>query len=145
MDVKKEQRVCIKFCARLGNNETEALGMVQQAFGEESMSCARLFDWRARFRAGQTSVDDDKHTGRPFSCAMPKIIAQVQQLVRTDRRRTIQNHADEVGIGYATYQRILTEEFGMHCIFPEPCTNLMHTRFSSLSFILKASTHHPRK
>lgn len=90
MDVKKEQRVCIKFCARLGNNETEALGMVQQAFGEESMSCARLFDWRARFRAGQTSVDDDKHTGRPFSCAMPKIIAQVQQLVRTDRRRTIQ-------------------------------------------------------
>jgi hypothetical protein len=38
MDPKKEQQVCIKFCANLGKS---AIG---QAFEEESMSCTRVFN-----------------------------------------------------------------------------------------------------
>jgi hypothetical protein len=62
MDPRKEQTVCIKFCANLGKSVTENLTMIQQAFGDQSLSSARVFQWHARFKTGRTSVDDGKHT-----------------------------------------------------------------------------------
>lgn len=88
--------------------------MIKQAFGGQSMSRTRVFEWHARFRAGRTAIEDDAHTGRPVRCTTLDIVAKVQQLVREDRRQTIQGLADEVGIGYGTCQRILTDELGMH-------------------------------
>jgi hypothetical protein len=41
MDVLKEQRVCIKFCQKLGKKATEAYEMLQQAFGETALSRPR--------------------------------------------------------------------------------------------------------
>ena len=38
MDQRKEQRVCIKFCATLGIRGTETLTMIQQAFGDQCLS-----------------------------------------------------------------------------------------------------------
>jgi hypothetical protein len=38
MDVLKEQRVCIKFCQKLGKTATETYEMLQQAFGETALS-----------------------------------------------------------------------------------------------------------
>jgi hypothetical protein len=38
---KIEQRVCIKFCVKLGKYTTKTLEMVHEAFGEHSLS------WRA--------------------------------------------------------------------------------------------------
>jgi hypothetical protein len=35
MDPTREQRACIKFCANLGNNATETLAIIRQAFWEE--------------------------------------------------------------------------------------------------------------
>jgi hypothetical protein len=60
------------------------------------------------------SYDDDEHTGRPASCTAPETVAQIQQLSRQDRRWTVRDVAEEVGVGYGTSQRVLTEELGMH-------------------------------
>ena len=114
MNQKKEQRVCIKFCANLGKSDTGTLTMIQKAFGDQSLSCAQVFQWHARFKTGRTSADDDEHTGRPRSCTTPETAARIQELVRQDRRRTIHDIAEEVGIGYGTCQWVLTEELGMH-------------------------------
>jgi hypothetical protein len=38
MDGKIEQRVCIKFCEKLGKAATEILEMLREAFGEHSLS-----------------------------------------------------------------------------------------------------------
>jgi transposase len=110
MDPRKEQRVCIKLCANLGKSATETLTMIQQAFGDQSLSRERVFQWHARFKTGRTSVDDDKQRGRATSCTTPETVKQIQELVRQDRRRTIHNIVDEVGIGYGTRQRCVTEE-----------------------------------
>jgi len=90
--------------------------MIQQAFGDQTLSREQVFQWHARFKTGRTSVDDDGHTGRPTSCTNPETLTRIQDLVRQDRRRTIHDIAEEVGIGYGTYQRVLTEEFGMHVV-----------------------------
>jgi histone-lysine N-methyltransferase SETMAR len=114
MDQRKEQRVCIKFCANLGKSATETLEMIQQGFGDQSLSHAQVFQWHARFKADRTSVDDDERTGRPTSCTTPETVALIQELIRQDRRLTIRDIAEEVKVGYGTCQRVLTEELGMH-------------------------------
>jgi hypothetical protein len=63
--------------------------MIQQAFWDQSLSRVRVFQWHAWFETGRTSVDDDKHTGRPTSCTTSETVTQIQELVRQDRRRTI--------------------------------------------------------
>jgi len=116
MDQRKEQRVCIKFCVNLGKSAMETFTMIQQAFGDQSLSHAQVFQWHAWFKTSHTSVDDDEHTGRPTSCTTPETVAQIQELVRQDRRWTIHDIAEEVGIVYRTCQWVLMEEFGMHCV-----------------------------
>jgi hypothetical protein len=40
-----EQRVCIKFCVRLGKTGSETFEMLKQAFGDSCMSRSRTFEW----------------------------------------------------------------------------------------------------
>ena len=87
--------------------------MIQQAFGDQSLSRAQVFQWHARFKTGRTSADDDECTRRPTSCTTPETVARIQELIRQDRRRTIHDIADEVGVGYGTCRQVLTEELGM--------------------------------
>src|SRR5258705_12021261 len=49
MDIKKEQRVCIKFCANLGKSSTETLAKIHQVFGEQYLGQTQVFQWHARF------------------------------------------------------------------------------------------------
>ena len=114
IDQRKEQRVCIKFCANLGKSATETLTMIQQAFGDQILSRTQVFQWHARIKTGRKSVDDDQQTGRPRSSTTPETVAWIQELFRQDRRRTIHDIAEEVGIRYGTWQRALTENLRMH-------------------------------
>ena len=116
MDQRKEEQVCIKFCANLGKSDMETLEMIQQGFGDQSLSLAQVFQWHARFKTGRTSVDDDERTGRPTSCTTPETVARIQELIRQDRRLTIRNIAEEVEVGYGTCQRVLTEELRMYLL-----------------------------
>ena len=67
--------------------------MIQQAFGDQCLSRAQMFQWYAQFMTGRTSVDDDEHAGRRRSCTTPETVARIQELVRKDRRQTIHNIA----------------------------------------------------
>ena len=44
-----KQRVCIKFCVRLGKTGSETFEMLKQAFGDSCMSRSRTFEWFGRF------------------------------------------------------------------------------------------------
>jgi hypothetical protein len=49
---KIEQRVCIKYCVKLGKSSTETLEMLREAFGERSLSQTVVFEWHVCFKAG---------------------------------------------------------------------------------------------
>jgi hypothetical protein len=55
----EEQRVCVKFCLKLGKTATETQKILLQAFGDECMSRMQCFEWYSRFKTGRMSIDED--------------------------------------------------------------------------------------
>jgi hypothetical protein len=71
MDGKFEQRVCIKFCVKLGKSATETLEMLCEAFGEHSLSRTAVFngihvsrtvECQLKERSGRSSTSNSLHT-----------------------------------------------------------------------------------
>ena len=72
----KEQRTCLKFCFLLGKTPTESLEMLQEAFKEQALSRARVFEWFSRFKKGDLSIEDQPRSGRPSSSRNEENIAK---------------------------------------------------------------------
>ena len=90
--------------------------MLTEAFGEHALSQAGTFEWFKRFKDGQESVEDDKHSGRPSTCTTPEIIAEVLEVILEDRRQTIHDVCNRVGLSYGSCQHILADELSMRRI-----------------------------
>ena len=87
--------------------------MLKTAFQEQAMGHSQTFQWFSRFKAGRTSTDDDERSGRPVSSSMPEMIERVRQIIREDRRRTIDEVSMLVGISHGTCHKILTQYLKM--------------------------------
>jgi hypothetical protein len=48
----KEQRICVKFCFKLGNSESETREMLKTALGDNAMGRTQTFEWFSRFKRG---------------------------------------------------------------------------------------------
>jgi hypothetical protein len=64
-DCKSEQRVNIKFLVKLKKSATETFQLLTEAYGEDCISRARVFEWHKRFSEGRESVKDDDRPDRP--------------------------------------------------------------------------------
>ena len=71
-----EKRYAIKFCFKLGKNNTETYGMLQNDFGASCMNRASVFEWQKRFKEGWESVRDDERCGRSNKVNTPELIGQ---------------------------------------------------------------------
>ena len=91
-----EQRVCIKFCVRLGKTGNKTSEMLKQAFGNSCMSRCRIFEWFGRFDNGRTSTANDNRSGRASTATTPSKVEQLRTAVNQDRRRTIHHLCAEV-------------------------------------------------
>jgi hypothetical protein len=100
MDDKIEQRVCIKFCVKLGKSATETLGMLREDFGQHSLRWTAVFEWNSRFKAGRVSVQNDESSGLPSTSKTTENIENIRELIHKDRRRTIHELADTARISY---------------------------------------------
>jgi hypothetical protein len=49
MDVKKEQRVAIKFCCKVDFSATKSVELIQNAYGDAALSQTTIFEWHKRF------------------------------------------------------------------------------------------------
>ena len=109
----KEQRICIKFCFRLNKTAAETHRMLKEAFVEQALSQARTFERFKRFKDGQESVEDCKHSGRPSTCTTSEMIVKVREVILEDRRQTIHNVCNCVGLSYGSCQCILADGLNM--------------------------------
>jgi len=80
MDRKFEQRICIKFCYKIGKSASETLDLLKLAFGNEYVNKSTTFRWFSRFKNGMESVKDEKHVGRPILHRNPERVSQISNL-----------------------------------------------------------------
>jgi hypothetical protein len=60
-----EQRINIKFCAKLGKSTNETLQMLTEAYDADVMKKSIVFEWHRSFKEGWEDVKDDKRIGCP--------------------------------------------------------------------------------
>ena len=94
------ERACIKFCFKLGKTATECYEMLKTAFGEQAMGRSQIFQWVSRFKADRNTTHDYERSCRAVFSSMPEMIDRVCQIIREDRRRTIDEVSMLVGISH---------------------------------------------
>ena len=131
--------LCHLFFVKLGDIATTTHGKPQQAFGDDAISRAQAFRWHKMFSEDRNIGEDEQRSGRPSTTRTSDNTARVRELVRSDRRFTVQMNADEVNVNREAVRRILTEELGIrkisHKLDPStrqcanPCSVLCSTVF----------------
>lgn len=108
-----EQRISIKFCVKLNKSASETHHLLKEAYGDEVMSRARIFDWHKRFKEGREDVRDDARSGRPVTHRTDENIQKVKNLVCSNRQLTVRMMAEELNLDKETVRLILKENLNM--------------------------------
>ena len=67
----KSEQVNIKFLVKLKKSMMETFQLLTEAYGEDCMSRACMFEWHKRFSEGRESLKDDDRPGRPHAQLLP--------------------------------------------------------------------------
>ncbi|XP_033224050.1 protein GVQW3-like [Belonocnema kinseyi] len=113
MAERTEQRICIKSCFNLGKSCAKTIEMLQKAFKDECMDQSQMKEWYRRFKSGRRSVESDPRSGRPPTGTSSDNVERVRVAVEQDRRLTVRELEDELGISKSTVWRILTKSLGI--------------------------------
>jgi len=95
--------------------------MLQAAFGESCLSRSKTFEWYSCFKNGRRSFEDDPRPGRSSTSHTEEAVAHVRWIICADRRLTIKEVTEDVGIAFGTCQKILTEDFQMRRVPAKLC------------------------
>ncbi|XP_003780932.1 putative uncharacterized protein FLJ37770 [Otolemur garnettii] len=120
-----EQRISIKFCVKLNKSASETHHLLKEAYGDEVMSRARVFDWHKRFKEGREDVRDDARSGRPVTHRTDENIRKVKDLVCSNRQLTVRMMANELNLDKETVRLILKENLNMRKISAEVISGIL--------------------
>ncbi|CAK9826080.1 Protein GVQW3 [Anthophora retusa] len=72
--------------------------MLRKAFGDQAMSKKNVYKWYKEFQDGRESIEDKEHQGRPSTSTDESHVEEIKKLVLQNRRLTIKDLSDTVGI-----------------------------------------------
>jgi transposase len=75
------------------------------------MSCNAVYNWVDKFSQGRSKVADDARPGRPVEIAREVTVQRVQELIRADRRITIDNVTTALGCSHGLAYNIIHDRF----------------------------------
>jgi histone-lysine N-methyltransferase SETMAR len=103
------QLIIIKFLTKEGVTPSEIFTRLQAQFGDECLSQPRVFSWVKSFREGQDHVENEPHARRPRT-VNPENVLKIGELIRANRRVTVLELSQEVGISVGSVEEILHNE-----------------------------------
>jgi histone-lysine N-methyltransferase SETMAR len=103
------QRWTTWFLWKEGNTPAEIYRRLHAVTGDSCPTERTVYNWISSFKEGRQSVEDLPRSGRPLSATRAENVAQVEQLVMKDRRATVEEIAETVGMSVGTVHRILHE------------------------------------
>jgi hypothetical protein len=76
---KAEQRVNMKFLAKLGRASTETYSLLVEVYGDECLSRTQVFEWFRRFKMGKEEIEDDLRPCRPSMLSLKKSVKSFEK------------------------------------------------------------------
>ena len=115
-----EQRSDIKFCLRNEILVAETVRMLQKACSDLTMSQKNVYKWWYKdFKGGRERVDDLERPGRPSTSTDEQHVNQIKKWVHKNRRLTIRDLADTIGILKGSLNTVSKDILGRHLVvFP---------------------------
>ena len=110
------QRSGIKFCLRNQISVAETFRMLQKAFGELTMSQKNVYKWYKDFKEGRGRVDDLERPGGPSTSTGEQYVNQIKELVHKNRRLTIKDLADTIGISRGSLNTVSKDILGRQLV-----------------------------
>ncbi|GFG29202.1 hypothetical protein Cfor_05014 [Coptotermes formosanus] len=77
------------------------------------MSEAQIKLWYRRFKHGREFVESDPRSGRPSTSRTPENVERVRAAIKENRRLTVRELEEDLGIQRTIVFEILTEDLGM--------------------------------
>jgi len=105
-----EQRGVIRFLLAESVKPCEILSRMQRQYGPSCMSRANFYKWVQAFKDGRESITDDLRSGRPVDVSTPETVQAVEDLIRSDRRVTLDEIATKLDISHGTVYAIVREK-----------------------------------
>jgi len=98
MDLRKEQRVCITFCANLWKSATKTLTDSTNLWGPK-LESAQVFQRHDRNKTGRTSFDEDEHREtqklqNSSSCTNSRALSSKPSRLAPPPLTTVTSHAN---------------------------------------------------
>lgn len=109
----KGQRYVIWFLWKQRKTGAEILRELESVYGIYAPSRTMVYKWTDRFENGWEDVEDEERSGRPCSSRTEEIVQRVHQQVEKDRRQSVEEIAEGVGISSSSAHRILVEDLAM--------------------------------
>ena len=92
------QRSILFFLWKRGVKAVDISRQLSEVFGDSALKEKAVYKWVDRFKNGQETVDDDPRPGRPSTSLTKQNIEAVEQAVMADRRVTVREISNHVGI-----------------------------------------------
>jgi len=93
----------------LGKTPTEALKLLQEVYGDDTMSRTHLFEWYRKFKEGREEVEDNHRSGRPSTSRSEENVQYVRENVQSNCCLTVRMIADDLDMNSERVWRIITE------------------------------------
>ena len=102
--------------------------MIQKTFMDEGMDITQIKEWYRRLKNSRSSVNSDPRSGRPSLTTTPENIECVRLAIEGDRRLTVRELENDLGIPKTTGWGILNKILGMTRV----CAKLLTTQQKDL-------------
>jgi hypothetical protein len=83
--------------------------MLVEIYGKATMKKMQVCEWHIRFRDGRAIANDDPRCGRPTISTNVKNIERLSSVVRSYRRKNIQNISAEICLSVESIHNIFTK------------------------------------
>ena len=87
--------------------------MLQVSYGEYTVCPKNVYKWYKLFTEGREEVNDDARPGRPSTSTTNENIEAVKKIVMENRRITIREVAEDVGISVGSCHGIFLDILGL--------------------------------
>lgn len=86
--------------------------MSQKAFGVQTILERNVYEWYKQCKEGKERIEDEERSGRPPTSTDKAHVRKIKDLVFANRRLTISDFTDDVGISKGPVNTVLKKCFG---------------------------------